>query len=42
MIIPFGETRDTQSLVQIDKTETGINRKSPCFRSASCRCCMAG
>ena len=24
MIVPLGETRDTQSLVQIDKTETGI------------------
>ena len=24
MIIPLGETRDTQLLVQIDKTETGI------------------
>ena len=25
MIIPLGETRDTQMLVQIDKTETGIS-----------------
>ena len=26
MIIPLGETRDTQLLVQIHKTETGITR----------------
>ena len=25
MIIPLGETRDTQQLVEIDKTETGIS-----------------
>jgi protein-L-isoaspartate(D-aspartate) O-methyltransferase len=28
MIIPIGETRDTQSLVQIDKTAEGINTKA--------------
>ena len=27
MIIPLGSTRDTQSLVEIDKTETGIAKK---------------
>ena len=27
MIIPLGETRDTQSLVEIDKTEIGIMQK---------------
>ncbi len=26
MIIPLGETRDTQQLVEIDKTETGISK----------------
>jgi protein-L-isoaspartate(D-aspartate) O-methyltransferase len=28
MIIPLGETRDTQSLVEIDKTEIGIMQKA--------------
>ena len=28
MIIPLGQSRDTQSLVQIDKTEIGITEKS--------------
>jgi protein-L-isoaspartate(D-aspartate) O-methyltransferase len=27
MIIPLGSTRDTQSLVEIDKTDTGITKK---------------
>jgi protein-L-isoaspartate O-methyltransferase len=27
MIIPLGPSRDTQSLVQIDKTEIGITEK---------------
>jgi protein-L-isoaspartate(D-aspartate) O-methyltransferase len=29
MIIPLGQTRDTQSLVEIDKTETGAITKKP-------------
>jgi protein-L-isoaspartate(D-aspartate) O-methyltransferase len=29
MIIPLGQTRDTQSLVEIDKTETGATTKKP-------------
>jgi protein-L-isoaspartate(D-aspartate) O-methyltransferase len=29
MIIPLGETRDTQQLVQIDKTEEGIDKPTP-------------
>jgi protein-L-isoaspartate(D-aspartate) O-methyltransferase len=28
MLIPLGETRDTQYLVQIDKTQTGLNETS--------------
>jgi len=28
MIISLGETRDTQSLVEIDKTEIGVMQKS--------------
>ena len=28
MIIPLGETRDTQQLVQIEKTEAGIAKES--------------
>jgi protein-L-isoaspartate O-methyltransferase len=28
MLIPLGETRDTQYLVQIDKTETGLKETS--------------
>ena len=40
MIIPLGETRDTQMLVAIDKTELGCARRS-CCRCASCRWCMA-
>jgi protein-L-isoaspartate O-methyltransferase len=27
MIIPLGQTRDTQSLVEIEKTDTGIAQK---------------
>jgi protein-L-isoaspartate O-methyltransferase len=27
MIIPLGRTRDTQSLVEIDKTDTGIAKR---------------
>jgi protein-L-isoaspartate O-methyltransferase len=27
MILPLGETRDTQALVQIDKTESGTTLK---------------
>jgi protein-L-isoaspartate(D-aspartate) O-methyltransferase len=27
MIIPLGSSRDTQQLVEIDKTETGIAKK---------------
>jgi protein-L-isoaspartate O-methyltransferase len=27
MIIPLGSTRDTQSLVEIDKTDAGIAKK---------------
>jgi protein-L-isoaspartate(D-aspartate) O-methyltransferase len=29
MIVPLGETRDTQFLVQIDKTETGMTKEEP-------------
>ena len=32
MIIPLGETRDTQSLVQIDKSETGMTKEEPLLR----------
>jgi protein-L-isoaspartate(D-aspartate) O-methyltransferase len=41
MIIPLGSSRDTQQLVEIDKTRAG-SPKSLCFRSASYRCCTAG